>query len=274
MKRMNSRSRTGEITVRINRGVARISLSNPAQRNALTRQMCIDLMSTVEQLDDDPDVVAICIRGEGGDFCAGASLTELRSILVDQDDSGRLIDHLSRADAAISDAIKPTVALVEGACIGGGWQIASACDFIVASDDATIGITPAKLGIIYPRVAVERLIRSVGPAVAKLLLFTGEGVSARRALECGLVAEVIEARQFDSRADELLDSLIKRSQFSIHTLKRLIGVDTGADSDADSQWEAAWAATVEGPDMGIGIHAFLERREPVFSWAPTSRQTH
>ena len=162
---------------------------------------------------------------------------------------------------------KPTIALVDGACMGGGWQLASACDFIVASGRSLFAITPAKLGIIYPRSGIERLVRLVGPAAAKLILFSAETLGAERARELGLVSEVVADADFVERCRSLLATIRDRSQFSTHTLKRL--VDLPITPNVDEEWRAAWAAMTDGPDMEIGVAAFLERRQPQFVWRAT-----
>ena len=254
------------IEVTVADGIATVLLDNPASRNAITRAMCLAIQDAMPRLEADPDVALVAVRGAGGTFSSGAQLTELTSILMDRTDAG-IVDHLSRADQAIASLSKPTVALVDGACMGGGWQLASACDFIVASERSTIGITPAKLGILYPRSGIDRLVHQVGSAAAKYLLFTGDTFAAARALQLGLVAEVVPHGAFEQRCGELLVTLRDRSRFTIHTMKRLIDLPSDDPHLAD-EWDAAWAAMASGPDMAIGIAGFLGRKRPRFSWRP------
>jgi enoyl-CoA hydratase/carnithine racemase len=191
-------------------------------------------------------------------------------VLRDPQPDGSVVDQLTRADHAISAVRKPTIALVDGACMGGGWQIASACDFVVASERSVFAITPAKLGVIYPRVGIERLVRQVGPDRAKFILFSGQKFSASRAEALGLVAETVADTEFADRSRSIVASLTKRSQFSIHTIKRLIDLREVDAADIEREWAAAWAATTDGPDLGIGVAAFLDREQPRFTWRPTS----
>lgn len=262
------RPASGRIRVRVADGVAAVTIDNPTQRNAFTREMCLQLQKVMPQLDDDPSVRLITLRGAGATFSAGASISEISSVLVDPHADGTVTDHLSDADDAITGVAKPTMALVDGACMGGGWQIAAACDFVIASARAVFAITPAKIGILYPRLGIERLVRQVGPSRAKHLLFTGRSLTAADAQAIGLIAETVPDDEFDEHCHTLITTMLHRSRFSIHTMKRLIDHTVAADSRLDREWRDAWDAMTNGPDMEIGISAFLERGAPHFQWQP------
>lgn len=263
----------GRISVDVADQVARVTLDNPTQRNALTRAMCLQLQELMPRLNADPDVGIVTLRGAGGTFCAGAALGEIRSILLDEHD-GQTVDQLSRADNAVSSVAKPTIAIVEGACMGGAWQIASACDFIVAGQSSTFGITPAKLGILYPRPGIERLVAQVGPARAKYILFGGQTFTADEAFDLGLVAEVVPDAEVDRRCGYLTANLLSRSRFSQRHLKRLIDDSASRSQSADAHWAEAWHDMAASPDMAIGVEAFLSRTEPHFTWRPDDAPTH
>ncbi|WP_426517448.1 CocE/NonD family hydrolase [Diaminobutyricibacter sp. McL0618] len=268
---MSEAQSIGRITVNVAGGVAAVEVDNPRQLNALTRDMCLELQSVMPALDTDPDVVAITLRGAGQTFSSGATINDLPSVLLDRQADGSVVDQLSRADLAITRVAKPTIALVDGACMGGGWQLASACDFIIASERSVFAITPAKLGVIYPRAGIERLVRQVGPANAKLLLLSGESLSSARALSLGLIADAVPDAEFDIRCTALLDALTTNSRFSMRTLKYLVDLTVADGPDLDREWSAAWAATVDSPDLAIGIDAFLSRTKPSFTWPETTQ---
>lgn len=259
-----------KVTVGVADGVAAVTLHNRTQRNALTKEMCLELQRLMPRLDADSAVEVITIRGAGATFSAGASLTELESVLLDKQPDGSRVDQLSAADRAVTSVAKPTIALVDGECMGGGWQLASACDFIVASERSVFAITPAKLGVIYPRAGVDRLVRLVGAANAKFLLFTAQSLTAPHAHALGLVAAVFSDEDFDVQCTALIGSLRSRSRFTIHTLKRLIDLGAGGSDvlSVTCEWTAAWESMVEGPDMEAGISAFLNRKQPLFTWRP------
>lgn len=176
-------SATSSISVSVKDNVATVVIDNPAQRNALTLAMCLALQEAMPKLDEDPDIKVVVLRGAGSAFCSGVAINELSSVLAEPQDGVAGIDHLSRADMAITSITKPTVALVDGACMGRGWQIASACDFIISSERSTFAITPAKIGIIYPRIGIERLVRLVGHSNAKFILLTGKTCSVELELK-------------------------------------------------------------------------------------------
>lgn len=265
---MTAGASKGSITVSVAAGVAAVRIDNPERKNAITKAMCLEIQSLLPQLDSDPDVVLVTLRGAGDTFSAGAAIDDLISVLLDPQDDGSQVDHLSLADAAIASMRKPTIALVDGVCIGGAWQLASACDFILANDRSQFAITPAKIGVIYPRAGIERLVRLVGPANAKFILFTGDTFSARRAVQLGLVTETVANDQFEDRAEKLVHTLLARSRLSIHILKRLIDSGNPRAHGVDELWEDAWGAMTESPDMAIGISAFLNRERPKFAWKP------
>lgn len=268
---MSNSARNPRITVSVTAGVASVEIDNPTQRNALTKAMCLELQDLMPRLEADPDVTVVALRGVGNTFCAGAAISELSSVLLDRQDNDTSVDHLSRADKAITSITKPTVAMVDGACMGGGWQIASACDFIIASDRSTFAITPAKIGIIYPRPGIERLVRQVGHANAKFILLTGQAFTAARAQALGLVAEAVPDDEFEERCSAIVSSLRNHSRFSLHSMKHLVNLTDMNHSGIDKEWGDAWAAMSDSPDMGIGINAFLNREQPRFTWSPTRR---
>lgn len=258
------------VDVIVEAGVGTILLRHPAQRNALTRQMCRDVAAAACALDAREDVDVLAVRGHGSTFSAGVSIGELRQVILDDDGA---TDHLTAADRALGRVAKPTIAVVQGHCMGGGWQLASACDFIIASQDAFFGITPAKLGIIYPRAGVDRLVRLVGPATAKYVLMSARTFTAPRAQDMGLVAEVLPAAEFEAGVQALFTDLRARSRFSMSTTKGLI--DTAGDPAVEpaavaGAWDRAWTEMAHGPDIDEGIAAFLERRNPDFGWRPRS----
>lgn len=258
----------GRITANIVDHIATVTIDNPRQRNALTREMCIQLRELMPLLEADPDVTVITLRGAGATFSAGANIAGLTSVLLDPQPDGTVIDQLSLADSAIDAVSKPTIALVDGSCMGGGWQLASACDFIIASERSVFAITPAKLGVIYPRAGLERLVRQVGRARAKYMMFTGETYSARRAAALGLVAEIVQDGEFDARCSAIVTAISFNSRFSVHTLKSLVGLPASETPEVAEAWNNAWLAMAASPDLEIGVAAFQARERPHFRWRP------
>ena len=235
-------------------GVATVVISNPAKRNAMTAAMWEELPALLERLAADPAVRVLVLTGAGDTFCAGADITSLR------DPATRTQALGVAAEEALAAFPKPALAAVRGYCVGGGSQLAAACDLRFAEEGATFGITPARLGVVYPASSTRRLVALVGPAAAKYLLFSGELIDARRALRTGLVDEVLAAGSaLDERVRSFARVLASRSLLTQAAAKEYV---TGR-GDRDAYW--ADQARRSG-DTAEGVAAFLEHRTPRFTW--------
>jgi enoyl-CoA hydratase/carnithine racemase len=236
-------------------GIATIVISHRAKRNAMTADMWDALPPLLAGLADDPAVRALVLTGAGDTFCAGADISTLR------EPGARPQGLAVRAEDALAAFPKPTLAAVRGYCVGGGCQLAVACDLRFAEEGASFGVTPSKLGIVYPASSTRRLAALVGPATAKYLLFSGELIGAERALRTGLADEVLPAGQLDKRVAEFTRVLVSRSQLTQAAAKEF----TAGATDRSAYWSEQARA---GGDTAEGVAAFLERREPRFTWSP------
>lgn len=234
--------------------VATVVVHHPAKRNAMTGAMWRSLPPLLDALAADPGVRALVLTGEGGTFCAGADISTLREA---PDEAQRLA---VAAEEALAAFPKPTLAAVRGHCVGGGAQLAAACDLRFAEAGALFGVTPAKLGIVYPASATRRLVSLVGPATAKYLLFSGELIDAERALRTGLVDEVLPEGELAKRVAEFGRTLAARSQLTQAAAKEF--------ADGRTDRDGHWAGQARGSgDTAEGVAAFLERRAPRFTWS-------
>ncbi|WP_336323609.1 enoyl-CoA hydratase/isomerase family protein [Streptomyces lavendofoliae] len=234
-------------------GVATVVISNPAKRNAMTAGMWRALPGLLDSLAADPRVRVLVLTGAGTTFCAGADIGSLREPGDEQQSLA------VRAEEALAAFPKPTLAAVRGYCVGGGSQLAAACDLRFAEEGALFGITPAKLGIVYPSSSTRRLVSLVGPSAAKYLLFSGELVDAARALRTGLVDEVLPAGELGGRVAEFTRVLVSRSLLTQAAAKEFAAGRTDRD--------AYWAEQALGSgDTAEGVTAFLERRAPRFTY--------
>lgn len=245
-------------------GIAEIVIDNPAMKNAFTAEMWRELPVILAALDEDDDTCVALIRGNGENFSSGADIGGLDEILFDPTlSAGGLI---TAADEALASFRKPVIAVVDGYCVGGGWEVAAACDLRIASDRARFAVTPAKLGITYPLSGVERLVRLAGPAVAKRLLLTAESISAAEALRLGLVTEVVSPSKLRERARERAARMMGLSQLSLRAAKEVIDACASGHaraSQADERWLSEIAAS---DDYSEGVSAFQSSRAPVFRW--------
>ncbi|MGW3204315.1 enoyl-CoA hydratase/isomerase family protein [Streptomyces sp. NPDC001135] len=247
-----------QLSHRVEGALATVVIRNPAKRNAMTAAMWRALPPLLDGLAHDPGVRALVLTGEGGTFCAGADISTLQG----SPDEARGL--AVAAEEALAAFPKPTLAAVRGHCVGGGAQLAAACDLRLAQEGALFGVTPARLGIVYPASSTRRLVSLVGPATAKYLLFTAELIDSGRALATGLVDEVLPEGELDKRVAELTGILVSRSQLTQAAAKEF------ANGRADR--DAHWAEQARGnADTAEGVAAFLERRQPRFTWrVPTS----
>lgn len=245
--------------------VASLVIDHPERRNAMSAAMWGQFAPLLAELATDPTVSVLVVRGAGENFSAGADISDLGNILTGESDGGVMTE----AEDALAAFPKLTIAAIDGHCVGGGWEVAGACDVRVCTERSTFGITPSRLGIVYPRSGIERLIAIAGPAVAKHLLFSGELVSAERALAWGLVTTVLPTAGFADAVAEFAALLSARSQYSIRAMKQIIDASV-AGGDVD-QIVAHWLAT-PSEDRAIGVDAFLAKRAPEFTWGTERAQ--
>ncbi|MEV8044757.1 enoyl-CoA hydratase-related protein [Streptomyces griseoluteus] len=238
--------------------VATVVIRHPAKRNAMTAAMWRALPPLLAELAADAEVRALVLTGEGGTFCAGADISTLRGSPAEA--QGLAV----AAEEALAAFPKPTLAAIKGHCVGGGAQLAAACDLRLAEEGAQFGVTPARLGIVYPASSTRRLVSLVGPATAKHLLFSAELIGTDRALRTGLVDEVLPEGELDKRVVALTATLAARSLLTQAAAKEYADGHT----DRDPHWTAQSLAST---DTEEGVTAFLERREPRFTWGvPTT----
>lgn len=234
-------------------GVATLVISNPAKRNAMTAAMWRSVPLLLADLAADPSARALVLTGAGDTFCAGADISSLR-------DPAHAPQELAvAAEVALAAFPRPTLAAVRGYCVGGGSQLAAACDLRFAEEGASFGVTPARLGIVYPASSTRRLVALTGPATAKHLLFSGELIGTERALRTGLVDEVLPAGELDARVGAYTRVLVARSQLTQAAAKEF--------AEGREDRDAHWADQARrSDDTAEGVAAFLERRAPRFTW--------
>lgn len=262
----------GALGVRREGPVAWVVLDRPDRRNALSPAMWAALPELLHQLDTDPTVRVIGLRGADGVFSAGADIAEVFDCLGEPGTGLPRGGLLTEAEAALVAVHKPTVAALEGYCMGGAWMLAGACDLRIATASLRIGLTPARIGIIFPASGVESLVRLVGPGVASHLLLTGDTVSAEDADRWGMLTRVVNDADFETVLDQFVSGLAQRSQLSVQAHKHLIQLAAKNEGEpaafgADDISEALFRQVREGPDARIGQQAFLAKKRPHFTWS-------
>lgn len=237
--------------------VATLTLNRPAKRNAMSAAMWRALPGILAGLAADPKIRVLVLTGAGGTFCSGADISEIEKLGDNGDDTGLTV----AAERALMTFPKPVIAMIEGYCVGGGCQLALACDLRIAAAGARFGVTPAKLGIVYPLSSTRRLAEITGPATAKLLLFSAELIDADHALRTGLVDEVCPPEGLRERVYGLAATIATRSRLTLTAAKQII------DGRADEADVRAWQREArESGELAEGVRAYREGRSPGFSW--------
>ena len=233
--------------------VARISLDRSAARNAIAIDQWPVLAALVASAIDGGARVLIIRSAVPNIFSSGADLGDLDGLSGDPALRSRFRIDMAQAFDALATAPIATIAAVDGGCYGAGVALALACNLRIAGDKAQFGITPAKVGIVYPTGDVARLKALVGPGQAARLLLSGMTVDADEARAIRLVER---AKNADEAAQALAETIAANSRSSIAGLKRILD----GDSDSDRLFEDAF----DGLDFREGLAAFRERRKPVF----------
>lgn len=240
-------------------GVAEVLIDRPDKHNALTLGMWRSLGQLCADLAADTELRAVVVTGAGGSFCSGADITAL------SEDDASMKAAVHAAEEALRALPVPTIAKIRGHCLGGGTQIAVACDLRVADSTATFAVPPAKLGVIYPVTSTRALVALVGPAAAKRLLFTAVTIDATEAHRLGLVDELTSPADLDAAVARMTAGMLPLAPMTQAASKQVIDTITaGGDADAlHANWYAEWRASEDGRE---GPRAFLERRAPRFHW--------
>ena len=244
--------------------VATLTIENTGRRNAVTAKMWDSFAPILNELAGNDEVTAVVVRGAGADFSAGADITDLEQILRDPQagDGG----HVTAGETALARFPKPTIAAIDGYCVGGGWEIAAACDIRIASDRSTFGVTPARLGILYPLSGLARLVQISGPAAAKHLILSGELVDAVTAARWNMVSRLLPADGFWAAIEDFVAALASRSRLTQQASKELIDLIAAGDPrlpERAAVWEAEVATSGEAE---AGVAAFLNKEMPQFPW--------
>jgi enoyl-CoA hydratase/carnithine racemase len=246
--------------------VATVELHRPDKHNAISFAMWEGFAQVLPELGTDDDVDVVVLRGTpGGPFSAGADISEFQELRLRPEDAERYGAAVAAGERAVIECAKPTVALVQGWAIGGGTQVAVACDLRVCDSTARFGVTPAKLGIVYALQSTARLVDVVGQAWASWILMTGELLDAPTALRIGLVHEV--ADDVEARAYELAAVLASRARISLTGAKQLIARSVAGERVEDDAVRALYTASLTSPEYAEGVRAFLDKRAPDFRGA-------
>ncbi len=251
------------IRVDVSEAIATLTVDRPAVRNALNLETVNECHSALAELAPRADVGVLIITGTGESaFVSGADINDIRERGLDEG----LAAINSALFAAVERFPRPTIAAINGYALGGGCELALACDIRVAADTAKFGQPELGLGIIPGAGATQRLPRLVGMGWAKHLILTGEMIDAKQALEIGLVTAIMPASQLQVRARELAKKVLRQGPLAARLAKLALNASARVDLDSGLLIETlAQAICYDSADKLEGTTAFLEKRKPKFS---------
>lgn len=250
--------------------IAYLTFNNPKTLNALSYDVFMALDETFDKMRDDKDIWGVILTGAGRSFVAGADLSDQR--MQSADFAGPTILRDVRRNI-IHDCLKrivrferPTIAAINGYCLGGGAELATCCDFRIASSKAKIGYPEVRLGGIPAYLGVTQAMKVMSPAAAKEMLMTGRHYTAQEAKELGFVSRVVEPEELMKEAEALMNQIIVNAPLAVKYCK--IAADRCEEItslDVASEMESLIAAVLAGTeDNKEGKAAFHEKRQPVW----------
>lgn len=239
-----------------------LTINRPEVRNALNPEAWEEIQSTLEAAEDNPHVRVVIITGAGGKaFCGGADIGHLLQSTM-WDILRRKLDGIF---AYIHNFPKPIIAAINGVALGGGCELAMACDFCVASENAKLGQPEINLGLFPGGGATQRLQRFIGVGRAKELIFTGDLIDAREAERIGLVNKVFGPEELMDKALEIAKKMCLKSPLALRLAKGSINMGMEIGLQAGLAYEKLGRTIVHGSEDRVeGTKAFLEKRKPEF----------
>jgi enoyl-CoA hydratase/carnithine racemase len=245
--------------------VARVTICNPERRNALDHEILDALAETLPLLDRGIETRCVLITGAPPAFSAGYDIASIPTETFERDAEALIAHPFHAAMEAIANHPWPTVAAINGHCLGGGLELAVTCDLRLCAAGAQLGMPPVKLGLVYGHTGLRKFLDTVGLARTKELFLTGHNLEARRAEQIGLVHEVFEAERFEHAAVEAAGRIAANAPLSMRGNKRAIEV-LNRNAILSEQQESGLIALREScfasEDLREGIAAFVEKRKP------------
>jgi enoyl-CoA hydratase/carnithine racemase len=256
----------GRLLVEKRGAVGWIVFDQPAKKNAINGAMWRALPEAVARFERNPEVRCFALRGAGTEaFAAGADISEFEQIRDGLAAVGEYDGLLDRALHAVQGSRKPSVAMIHGFCMGGGLEIALACDLRYCGDSAQFAIPAAKLGLAYNVEGHKRLLETVGHARAREIMLLGRRYDAQEALAAGLVHRVLKDAELETQVGETIRSLCENAPLAIANSKTILEefVKSSGAPDA-ARMQAAMERCAQSGDTKEGRRAFMEKRKPRF----------
>jgi len=250
--------------------IAIITLNSPDTRNALASDMCIALVDALKKADSDKDISCVVLAAAGKSFCAGGNIKEIKAMTAEKKMTPLEIeqwykDGIQKIPLTMGDISVPVIAAVNGHAIGAGNDLATMCDIRIASEDAIFAESFLRVGIIPGDGGAWLLPRIIGTARANQMLFTGEFIDAQKALDYGLISEVVANDRLIERAQELAQKVVSFPPMAIRKTKELMRSAASATLKENLDTAAIYQGVLQQmDDHREAIDAILEKRKPDF----------
>jgi enoyl-CoA hydratase/carnithine racemase len=247
-------------------GVRHVLLSRAEKRNALNRELIDELAGALEEAAADEDVRVVVLRGRGPMFSAGMDLHDLRRLSENPDGLRRYRRPIVATWNLLEEMTKPTICQIHGACLGGAFELALACDFRTMAEDAVAGIMEVRVGLVPDVGGCSRLPAVVGLGNAKELIMTGKVIDGREAHRIGFANRIAPPDQLDAATEAFAGELLACAPRAIGMAKRIMdGAAKPALSLTLEQEGAAQETLAASEDFAEGTRAFFEKRDPEFA---------
>lgn len=241
-------------------------LNRPDKKNALTLSMWQAIPRLLDTAESDAALRVLILRGaDGRSFASGSDIGELGQVYASAASARNYDRALERAQRRLAEVALPTVALIQGPCMGGGSGLALACDLRFADETARFAIPPARLGLVFSAAGTRRLVEAVGASAARDLLYSARTVSAEEALRIRLVDRLFPAGDLLRETHAYAERIAALSPGSLRAAKRMVRLILDGAADDSPEALALFSAAHQSGDFHEGRAAFLERRPPRFS---------
>jgi len=260
-------AQTDKMLSRKEGGVGYLIFNNPERHNAVSLEMWQAATNILADFAADPQVRVVVLTGAGGKaFVSGADISKFESERSSKEAIDRYNVAVDKANTAVYEFPKPTIAMIRGYCIGGGVGLALACDLRICSDNSKFGVPAAKLGLGYGYKGIKRLVDVVGPSFAKEIFFTARQFTAAEALAMGLVNRAVPVDELEKYVKDYAERIGANAPLTVNSVKYIVGETVKEESKRDLQKCADLVAQCfASSDYIEGRKAFMEKRKPAFT---------
>ena len=264
---MNVATKTDKMLSRKEGGVGYLIFNNPERHNAVSLEMWEAASAILEDFAADKAVRVVVLTGAGGKaFVSGADISKFESERASKEAVDRYNVVVDKANTAVYEFPKPTIAMIRGYCIGGGVGLALCCDLRICSDNSKFGVPAAKLGLGYGFKGIKKLVDVVGPSFAKEIFFTARQFTAAEALAMGLVNRVLPEAELEKYVQDYAATISGNAPLTVNSVKYIVGEAVKPESERNlKKCDELVAQCFASKDYIEGRQAFMEKRKPAFT---------